>query len=101
MFEQAMRLFAPFGVTVPGQPASSSKTNDIADAADSPPEQSSMPSNAPASAPSHVKPMAPHEAMAQHQPAPQSTPMSSGGDDVQNKITALQRQLADLARGKA
>jgi len=72
MFERAMRLFSPFGMT-------SENTKEAP--SEEPPAFSTQ-----ATPTSNVRPMAPAD---------------QGSDqDVQNKIAALQRQLADLAKSK-
>ena len=76
MFERAMRLFSPFGGA--GTESASSPSSDEADKAA---EAAFTPSN--------VMPMT----------SASSAPVS--GEEVQQKIAALQRQLADLAKTKA
>jgi len=89
MFERAMRVFSPFGagadgVLKPGQePSEAGKTESR--------EQSEEAAFKPSS---NIMPM----------PTPATTQASSStvsGEEVQSKIAALQRQLADLAKGKA
>ncbi len=90
MFERTMRMFAPFGGAA-GQAGSESGVKSEATTAEDQ-EEAAEAAFTP-SAPSNVSPM----------PTPATTQASSSpsGDDVQNKIAALQRQLADLAKNKA
>lgn len=88
MFERAMRVFSPFGggadgMMKPGMQAGSDKADTLEETE----EVAFKPS-------SNITPM-PTPATNQASSAPVS------GEDVQNKIAALQRQLADLAKGKA
>jgi len=98
MFERAMRMFAPFTVGADGSvkpnmgpksTASSSKASEQEEAE----EAAFTPSSAAASAPTNVT----------HMPTPATTQASQpiSGEDVQGKIAALQRQLADMAKNKA
>jgi polyhydroxyalkanoate synthesis repressor PhaR len=84
MFERTMRMFAPFGgMTVGGEtgskPAGAAEEQEAAaEAAFTPANVTNMPVTSPAAQGS----------------------ASPGGEEVQNKIAALQRQLADLAKHK-
>jgi polyhydroxyalkanoate synthesis repressor PhaR len=98
MFERAMRMFAPFGGGAPGsggaKPAASTSESSNEDEAEHAAEAAFTPSSNITS--SNVTPM----------PTPATTQASSSqapasGEDVQQKIAALQRQLSDLAKNKA
>lgn len=80
MFERAMRLFTPFGNVPEANKAETAKadSDEAGEAAFTP-------------AAGNVRPLP-------QSPAAQ-TPLS--GEDVQQKIAALQRQLADMAKNKA
>ncbi|HEU0118701.1 MAG TPA: polyhydroxyalkanoate synthesis repressor PhaR [Alphaproteobacteria bacterium] len=88
MFERAMRMFSPFNMPgMPGAPSapqggSKSSSETRADAQERAEEDAFTPSN--------ITPM----------PTPNTNQasQSQGGEDVQNKIAALQRQLADMAK---
>jgi polyhydroxyalkanoate synthesis repressor PhaR len=87
MFERAMRMFSPFGSgETPGAPA---KPDEKATEAER--EKAAEAAFTPSfsSAPSNVTQM------------PTATPQPVSGEEVQSKIAALQRQLADLAKNKA
>ena len=111
VFERTMRMFTPFGAT-PGSESEASTTEP-----DSTAQQPPAPAPA-ASAPVAVKPsrVTVVEEKAEKAPATSSRKITSmptpettkalaqsaaTGEDVQNKIAALQRQLSDLAKNKA
>jgi polyhydroxyalkanoate synthesis repressor PhaR len=86
MFERAMRMFAPFGNMTEGgatinEPAAPTSAEEMAEVV--------------AAAQTNVTAM-PIPATQQA-----STQAGASGEDVQGKIAALQRQLADLAKNKA
>jgi polyhydroxyalkanoate synthesis repressor PhaR len=89
MFERAMRMFSPFGAA--GNMTESGSKPE-ADSAETVREKAEEAAFTPAS---NITPMP--------TPATNQASQSSGvsGDDVQNKIAALQRQLADMAKNKA
>ena len=116
MFERAMRMFTPLGGVMmagvtPTDTPSATKDRDSApnqaEAHDPAPvidtatsalderEQAAEDAFTP-SIVTNIKPVMPTPAVAQASAAS----AVSGGDDVQNKIAALQRQLADLAKNK-
>jgi polyhydroxyalkanoate synthesis repressor PhaR len=80
MFERAMRLFTPFGTAPDGARSPSSPSSSMG-------EEPEMAPETPVA--SNVRPMT----------SPSGGSVS--GEDVQQKIAALQRQLADLAKNKA
>jgi polyhydroxyalkanoate synthesis repressor PhaR len=98
MFERTLRMFTPFGMSEAmskggfktGEPHHAQDAQEAAAEAAFTPAMSS-----PTPAPSNVTPM-PTPATSQA-----STSSSQSGEDVQGKIAALQRQLADLAKGRA
>jgi polyhydroxyalkanoate synthesis repressor PhaR len=122
MFERAMQMFAPF--TVPGLGATAkpgaapakdagkpgtTEDEDEAAAEDAfkpsgmkpPAAAQAAPAAKPAVAAVPTPAAAPKPAPASVMPTPATTQASSqpvSGEDVQNKIAALQRQLADLAK---
>jgi polyhydroxyalkanoate synthesis repressor PhaR len=128
MFERTMRMFAPFGPQGDGEASAESLQAEISMPSAHP---SSMPSASAVSPASVAKSFAsasaskPSKAESQEKaeedafsPSPSVTAMkkitpmptpetarasssASTGDDVQNKIAALQRQLSDLAKNKA
>jgi hypothetical protein len=84
MFERTMRIFTPFGATTKADGAASGSG---ADSGTTPLDVSEAPS-----APTNVTAM----------PTPATSQASApSGEDVQGKIAALQRQLAELAKNKA
>jgi polyhydroxyalkanoate synthesis repressor PhaR len=85
MFERAMRLFTPFGTAPDSAGASSSPSTASGEEPGHPSDMASMSG----SSMSNVRPM----------PSTSGAPVS--GEDVQQKISALQRQLADIAKNKA
>lgn len=87
MFERAMRMFSPFGG---GAQEGAMKSETAGEAAEQAAEAAFTPS-------ANVTPM-PTPATTQ---AASSQASSSGGEEVQQKIAALQRQLSDLAKNKA
>jgi len=84
MFERAMRMFSPFGNTMT---ETSSSPASAADDAEKAAEAAFTPA-------ANIMPM-PTPATSQASSSPVS------GEEVQQKIAALQRQLADLAKTKA
>jgi polyhydroxyalkanoate synthesis repressor PhaR len=82
MFERAMRLFSPFGAAGESSSSSSATTASPEAAADQAAEAAFTPS-------------------ATIMPMPSSSSSAPSGEEVQQKIAALQRQLADLAKNKA
>lgn len=85
MFERTMRMFTPFGGMAGGQSdagaspkSATDKQEEAAEAAFTPGNVTAMPT-----------------------PATDRAASTPSGEDVQNKIAALQRQLADLAKNKA
>ena len=101
MFERAMRMFAPFGGLAGGSeaeaPAPSAKPegkNTEGKNVEAEREKAAEAAFTPAfTVPSNVTPMP--------SPSVAAQVASISGEDVQNKIAALQRQLADLAKNKA
>ena len=77
MFERTMRMFTPFAGAAGGEAGKADEQTDMAAEA----------------TPTNVTPMSATQAA-----TAQSAP---SGEEVQNKIAALQRQLADLAKSKA
>ena len=96
MFERAMRMFSPLGISGSGEEPKSCSAS--AERKESPVAAVATP--APASAPA---PKQQASAKVTQMPMAATAQASSqqAGEDVQNKISALQRQLADLARNKA
>jgi polyhydroxyalkanoate synthesis repressor PhaR len=100
MFERAMRMFAPFSVGADGSvkpntsPQPSGASQDAGDEAafSSPAPAQTAPSSTTTS-PANVR----------HMPTPATTQASQpvSGEDVQGKIAALQRQLAEMTKNKA
>jgi polyhydroxyalkanoate synthesis repressor PhaR len=97
MFERTMRMFTPFGGAAADAaskggfktPEPGDRPDSVRDAQEAAAEAAFTPAVA-----SNVKAM----------PTPATAQASSGtqgGEEVQNKIAALQRQLADLAKNKA
>ena len=94
MFERAMRMFSPFGATgtAAGAPSGTAKeTGHDAKSQQEKAEEDAFAPSAATAAASNVTPIMPTPATTQA-----SQPVS--GEDVQNKIAALQRQLADMAK---
>jgi polyhydroxyalkanoate synthesis repressor PhaR len=87
MFERAMRMFSPFGIAPGDSSEDGMKTSSSTDEQEKAAEAAFTPSN--------VTPM-PTPTTTQ---VPQSAPTASG-EEVQSKIAALQRQLAELAKNK-
>jgi polyhydroxyalkanoate synthesis repressor PhaR len=96
MFERAMKMFSPFGMAAGGMGTNAAT------------ESSRSESNAPAEAEERAEKAAeaaftPSNVM--NMPTPATTQASGGSqasnEEVQQKIAALQRQLADLAKNKA
>ncbi len=83
MFERAMRLFSPFGAAQEG-----GNTETMTDAG------VEKKSETPSDPMSNVRPITPAN-------APSSAATPPGGEDVQQKIIALQKQLAEMAKNKA
>ena len=88
MFERAMRMFSPFSTSADGslKPGSMGPVASKEDMQEKAEEDAFKPS-------SNITPM----------PTPATTQASStsvSGEEVQTKIAALQRQLADLAKNK-
>jgi polyhydroxyalkanoate synthesis repressor PhaR len=88
MFERTMRMFTPFG-GVAGEGGSKPSGSSASEEQEAAAEAAFTPGNV------MQMPMA-ATAQASSQQA-----QASGGEDMQNKISALQRQLADLAKNKA
>lgn len=84
MFERTMRMFTPFSGMAGGASEGEAKAKS--------PEDQEAAAEA-AFTPSNVSPMP--------TPATDRAASAPSGEDVQNKIAALQRQLADLAKNKA
>jgi len=106
MFERAMRLFSPFGAAggegtrdeAPEEAPQPSQAYPSHAASAAPPRPVAVPNPQPSSAPSYSAPMS--QAMPRNvMPLPISDEPASD-QDVQKKIAALQRQLADLAKSK-
>ena len=113
MFERAMRLFSPFTATAEAAKTESSNPFEPRMRETEEKERPSSPQATPAAAPSPLaqRPLSPVTSIS----SPMSTampmrssvmPLPVGDDpssdqDVQKKISALQRQLADLAKSKA
>ncbi|MBV8061173.1 MAG: polyhydroxyalkanoate synthesis repressor PhaR [Alphaproteobacteria bacterium] len=85
LFEQTMRMFSPFG-NVPGQAPVAPAAHTVSEpSAEDVAEQAAEGAFTPS--------------VAMPTPATQQASQTApGGEDVQNKIAALQRQLADLAK---
>jgi polyhydroxyalkanoate synthesis repressor PhaR len=92
MFERAMRMFSPFGGTMSGMTGSSATETGTKSATD---EQEAAAEGAFTPA-SNIMPI---PTPATSQASSQGT--TASGEEVQSKIAALQRQLADLAKNKA
>ncbi len=88
MFERTMRMFSPFGAGMGGEAGSSPSMNNAADEAEKAAEAAFSPA-------SNITPIMPTPSTSYASSAPVS------GEEVQQKIAALQRQLADLAKNKA
>jgi polyhydroxyalkanoate synthesis repressor PhaR len=129
MFERTMRMFTPFGASGEGEAESAEETPATQPQSSSPSPSSSLATAARSFSPSAVSssssPFKPSKAEIQERaeedaftpsssisqmkkvmpmPTPQTSKASQSspsGDDVQNKIAALQRQLSDLAKNKA
>lgn len=86
MFERAMRIFSPFGATTDGAMKPGATVGKV-DADEKAQEDAFKPS-------ASITPM-PSAVVAQSSQTPAS------GEEVQSKIAALQRQLAELAKNKA
>jgi polyhydroxyalkanoate synthesis repressor PhaR len=84
MFERAMKMFSPFGVPPMGGPSSEGSmkapSSSVSEEQEAAAEAAFTPASNVTSMPG----------------APQAQPIS--GDDVQNKIAALQRQLSEIAK---
>ena len=92
MFERAMRMFSPFGPDGENATSSEGKAEEAersAEAVFTSKNVTQMTNVA-----SFQAPPAPPQSQSQ-------SPTASGGEEVQQKIAALQRQLADLAKTKA
>jgi len=121
MFEKTMRMFTPFGAT-PGASAESAavpsaSTPTAASPAPSPVSTSPSPLSASSKAASRAEAQEAAEEAAftpsatsasskkvTQMPTPETSKAAQSnvtGEDVQNKIAALQRQLSDLAKNKA
>ena len=109
VFERTMHMFTPFGVGgVGGEPETVVPVKAEEPVGTSQPEKPAAPASSKASraAASEEKPekaAAPVKKMVAV-PTPETTKAAAqnaaSGEDVQNKIAALQRQLADLAKNK-
>ena len=106
MFERTMRMFSPFGAgSESGAPETASPE---ANEAPSQPKAAAAAAAAPRPGPKSVSTNTPSAAPTAvftaplRQPAPAAPSSDEGGSDqdVQRKISALQRQLADLAKNK-
>jgi polyhydroxyalkanoate synthesis repressor PhaR len=99
MFEKAMKMFTPFGVPgMPGMPGMTGAASETSRGGSSTPSDAEDRAEKAAEAaftPSNVMSM----------PTPATTQASNvsqaSSEEVQQKIAALQRQLADLAKNKA
>lgn len=96
MFERAMRMFAPFGNATGVE----SGGEGVSETVGGEPTASETPVTPSVSVPSfQATNVTPMPTPATSQATAQAG--SSGGEDVQGKIAALQRQLAELAKNKA
>jgi polyhydroxyalkanoate synthesis repressor PhaR len=91
MFERAMRMFSPFGATA----SDGSADNTVRPSSAAKTEEHEAAAEAAFSPASNIMPM-PMPVPA----ASQTSYQDISGDDVQNKIAALQRQLSDIAKNK-
>ena len=115
MFERTMRMFAPFGPNAMGaqqggaQPTGAAPSSPFTPSTSSVHEEREQAAEAAftpsMSKPHNVAPMQAPTPVAESMPTPatkQATEKAApSGDDVQQKIAALQRQLSDLAKNKA
>jgi polyhydroxyalkanoate synthesis repressor PhaR len=116
MFERTMRMFSPFGGVAGAGPTAPGSTNVSEASVTGDKSSSSASSTTPSSKASRVDSQEAAEEAAftpststGKKVTPMPTPetaraaaqSSVTGDDVQNKIAALQRQLSDLAKNKA
>jgi polyhydroxyalkanoate synthesis repressor PhaR len=92
MFERTLRMFAPFGGMAGAAATSAAEAGEAASkAAETTFEEQEAAAEAAFTPSGKVMPMT----------ATNQASSAPSGEDVQNKIAALQRQLADLAKNKA
>jgi polyhydroxyalkanoate synthesis regulator protein len=117
MFERTMRMFSPFGVSGSGesgaaqsQPAQTEETRAPSPAAAPEPSPARKQSRAEAQEKAEEDAFTPSANLSPAKkivsvPTPETSRAAAqnpaSGDDVQNKIAALQRQLSDLTKNKA
>jgi polyhydroxyalkanoate synthesis repressor PhaR len=102
MFERAMRMFSPFTIGADGSVKPNTDPKNQSAEQEAAEEAAFTPSSSGSSYSSSPAPPA-SSANVTHMPTPATTQASQpvSGEDVQGKIAALQRQLAEMAKNKA